>query len=287
MIRPMTPPPYPVDGPEHRALLALASQAAGVDFAAYRVPTLVRRILHRMRASSAPDLASYLALLRCHAAEVDHLVNALLIKTTSMFRDPGTFAALRESVLPALCARRAGEGATSLSAWVLGCSTGEEAYSLAMCLLEATEKTSPTMDIVVLACDADPGVLERASRGSLSREQAARVPEALAARWLVDDSDGYSISDELRSALVFDRYDALDPSRRTPRRSVFASFDVVSCRNLLIYLEKEAQASLAVRLADACEPGSILVLGTSESLPDALSRKFTPVPSAESVLVGR
>jgi chemotaxis methyl-accepting protein methylase len=278
---------YPTDSSEHGSLLALASEAAGVDFTAYRVATIARRVLHRMRATGARDLASYVALIQRDAVELALLADALLIKTTSMFRDASTFAALRDTVLPALCARRAGEGATSLSAWIVGCSTGEEAYSLSMCLLEAVERTSPAMGVVVLASDADTGALDRASQGHLPVKQAANVPEALAARWLVEHGTGYRVSDTLRRALVFDRFDALDPTRRTPRRSVFASFDVVSCRNLLIYLDEAAQTRLAQRLVGACEPGSVLILGTSESLPEPLARQCEPVPSAVSVFVRR
>src|ERR1700722_3537669 len=177
--------PYPTDSAEHRCLIDLVGAASGVDFTAYQAPTVVSRIEHRMRRSAAPTLGAYLALVEHDPVEMGRLVDALLIKTTSMFRDPATFAALRDRVLPALLSRRAREGATSVSAWVVGCSTGQEAYSLGMCLLEAAERIVPTMGVVVLASDVDANALARASDRVLSVAEATRVPEALASRWLV------------------------------------------------------------------------------------------------------
>src|SRR5580704_15401938 len=113
---------YPLDSADHRCLLDLVRAASGVDFTAYRAPTIVSRIEHRMRRTATPTLRSYLILVRRDADEMRLLLDALFVKTTSMFRDAGTFASLRETVLPALFSRRAREGATSVSAWVVGCS---------------------------------------------------------------------------------------------------------------------------------------------------------------------
>ena len=265
---------YSLDSPQHRRLLELVRAASDIDFTAYRTSTVVRRIEHRMRLSGTLTLAAYAALVERDGAELARLVDALLIKTTSMFRDATTFAALRELVLPALISRRASEGATSLSVWVVGCSTGEEAYSLAMCLHEAGERLAPSMELVMLASDVDAGALESAARGVLSAEQAAKVPEPLATRWLVPDGPAHRIADELRETIVFARHDVLDPRRRTPPQSIFASFDLVCCRNVLIYLDGATQATALRRLVDVCEPGSILVLGQSETLPNPLAPRF-------------
>jgi two-component system, chemotaxis family, CheB/CheR fusion protein len=267
-------PEYPLESPEYGRVLALLRATCGLDFTAYRSPTVVRRIENRMLMTGMPTLTAYAGLVERDPEELAQLISAILIKTTSMFRDADVFTALRDRVLPALVSRRAREGVRTLSAWVVGCSTGEEAYSMGMCLLEAGEKVASPMDFVMVASDVDADVLERAARGVLTLEQAGPVPEPLANRWLLRHEGGYRISEELRELIVFTRHDLLDPHRRSPPASTFASFDLVCCRNVLIYLGKDARARALKRLVDVCEPGSILVLGESETLPQPLAARF-------------
>ncbi|MEO5725990.1 MAG: protein-glutamate O-methyltransferase CheR [Byssovorax sp.] len=276
-----------LDSPEHRDLFARLHGASGVDFEAYRPAMVARRIEHRMRISRASSLTEYAALLGRDPLELARLLDALLIKTTAMFRGEQAFAALRDRVLPGLLARRAAEGATCVRAWVAGCSTGEEAYSLAMCLLEARDRAAPQLGVEVLASDVDARALELAASGVVSASQAARVPEALSTRWLREDGEGYRATEELRSHLVFVRHDVLDPASRAPRRAVFASFDVVSCRNLIIHLQRQPQLEVVGRLARACEEGSVLFLGSAETLPEPLLREFVPLAPSASLYARR
>lgn len=200
-----------------------------------------------------------------------------------MFRDPHTFACLRFRALPQLVAERAAQGIAAVRAWVAGCSTGEEAYSLAMCLIEAAEKLPSPLEIVVLASDVDASALALAARGEISSAVAASVPEPLAQRWLIRDGQGFRVAEELRRRVVFVQHDILDPSLRVPSQAVFAAFDLVSCRNLLIYLDDQAQAEVTDRLVGACEPGSILVLGGSESMTESVEHGFERLGARTSI----
>ena len=270
-----------LDSAAHRSLFALLERDSGVDFRAYRLAMVDRRIEHRIRLSRAASLVEYAAMLERDPAELARLIDAILIKTTSMFRGAAAFAALRERVLPGLLARRAAEGALSFRAWVVGCSTGEEAYSLAMCLLEARDRVAPRLAIEVLASDVDARALDAAASGVVSTIQVARVPEELSLRWVQRDGGRHRFTEELRSHLVFARHDVLDPASRAPRCAVFASFDLVSCRNVLIHLQRGPQVEVVGRLVQACEAGSVLFLGSAETLSEQVLREFVPmVPSA-------
>jgi two-component system CheB/CheR fusion protein len=238
-----------------RDILELAVHRSGVDFRAYKLATLVRRIEHRTELTGQRTLAAYLDLLAASPEEIPRLVAALLVKTTEMFRGAATFDVLRTRALPELFARREGEGASELRAWVPACSTGEEAWSLAMCLLEARERAAA----------------------------AVAVPPELAARWLAPHEQGLEVTAEVRSVVTLARHDLLDPRRPTPRESVFASFDLVSCRNLLIYLRPEAQARVAARLVAACEPGSLLVLDESEAPPRVVAPRLERMAPVSAV----
>jgi chemotaxis methyl-accepting protein methylase len=276
-----------LDSAEHRIVFGLLEGASGVDFRAYRPAMVGRRIEQRQRISRAGSLAEYAATLARDPAELSRLVDALLIKTTSMFRGAPAFAVLRERVLPGLFSRRAAEGAPSVRAWVAGCSTGEEAYSLAMCLLEARDRAAPGLAVEVLASDVDARALELAASGVVSAAQAAHVPEALSARWLEREGAELRFTEELRSHLVFVRHDLLDPSYRAPRRAVFASFDVVSCRNLLIHFQRQPQLLAVERLMQACDEGAVLFLGGAEALPEPALREFSPLALSATLYARR
>lgn len=259
-------------------IVALASGAAGVAFHQYKPPFVERRVLHCMRVSGAPGLPAYAELLARQPSELFRVIDSLFIPTTEPFRGRATFAALRESALPALVARRRAEHRArlpTLRAWVAACSTGDEAWSLAMCLLDAAGRADPAAAVHVLATDVSSSALERAARGELSAEAARAVPPELAARFLVESGGRVRVGPEVLGAISFVRHDLLDPHVAFPTEAVFASFDLVSCRNLLIYLDNSAQLRVAERLLAASEPGGLLLLDESESPPGAVGQRLT------------
>jgi chemotaxis methyl-accepting protein methylase len=265
-----------------RRVLALVHARTGIDFQSYKPPTILRRIAQRIAALGVADLAAYGERLARDPDELDALVDALLIKTTWMFRDRATFDALRSTGFPRLFAERAARGARAVRAWVAGCSTGEEPFSLAMCMLEAAAPSG--MQVSVLASDVDPAALAALGRGVVSPTAIAEVPDDLAARWLARTEEGYEVAAEVRRVVTASQHDVLASENPAPRAAVLASFDVVSCRNLLIYLGTEAQRTVTARIIKACAPGGLLVLGKSE-MPRGAAEELTPLAEGLSIYV--
>lgn len=220
-----------------------------VDLAGFRRSTLQRRLANRMSAMRTLDPQVYLGTLTSDDAEVDHLVAAFTIKVSYFWRNPLTFERLRHDVLPRLAAR---SGGRPLHLWSAGCGNGEEAYSLATLLDHVAGE--------VVATDIDSMALARARRGRYAAAAVAAVPSDLAARHLVAaDGESVEVAPELRERVRFLRHDL---ASGTPPPG--APFDLVSCRNVLIYFQPQLQARVLRLLADTLAPGGVLCLGEAE-----------------------
>jgi chemotaxis methyl-accepting protein methylase len=263
------------DPSEIERILVRARELSSVDFSAYKRSTLGRRIRLRVAMAGASSLAAYRSLVETDAAEGALLINALLVKTTAMFRDPEVFQALRRALLPRLFARRRAEGAETLRAWVPACSTGEEAYSIAMCLAEAS--LAQPLAASLLASDVDRAALERVARAVYPAAAAADVPPELAGRWLAPGAGGQlTVHPSLRAMVKSSFHDVVGSEFLAPPEAVVASFDLVSCRNLLIYLEPSTQQRLLMRLIKTAAPHGLLLLGPAESAPIHLLTELVP-----------
>ncbi|MEO7112331.1 MAG: protein-glutamate O-methyltransferase CheR [Polyangiaceae bacterium] len=273
-------------------ILACARDFSGVDFSSYRPSTMKRRTALRIGMTQAPTARSYLEKIQSDPNEMRALVDALLIKTTWMYREPRTFELLRSRALPDLFAQRAEEGAHSIHAWVPACSSGEEAYTLAMCLDEARSQTG--LEFQLIASDVDQGALAKVKAAHYADASFESLPPDFAQRYLVPSSSspgsGARVSDEIRSRVVVAHHDALRSDRLAPREAGVASFDVISCRNLMVYLKPHAQEDLMTRLQKTCMPGSLVVISDSESVrtaTDAQSERPTLVAIEAKIPVFR
>lgn len=248
----------PASGPlDHAAILALLRGRHGLDFSLYRPGTVDRRIRRRMAMLELADAHAYAGRLREDPAELDALRHDLLIGVTEFFREPESFEWLGLHVL--LPMFRA-EGREEFRVWCAGCATGEEAYSLAILLDEVAREVRFPGRVSVFATDVHPQALEIAALGRYDDKQLAGLsPERLALHFQPDRDGHRRISSELRSRVVFAPHDLLvDPP--------FTRIDLVVCRNLLIYLEPEAQERIIARFHHALRLGGALFLGASESL---------------------
>ena len=252
-------------------ILASARAASGIDFSSYRASTMRRRAALRIGMTQCAGADDYLAKIESDPEEMLALVDALLIKTTWMYREPRTFDFLRARALPELFAQRALEGAQAIRAWVPACSSGEEAYTLAMCLDEARAKTK--LEFQVIASDVHDGALTKARAAHYEEESYKALPPDFATRYLVRATNrqtpGAQVSEDLRSRVVIARHDALRSQHSSPREAGVSSFDIVSCRNLMVYLKPPAQDELIVRLLKTCMQDSLFVIGDSESVRPA------------------
>jgi chemotaxis methyl-accepting protein methylase len=241
------------------ALARRIAEAAGLAGDVYKDKCLRRRIGVRMRACGVHTLADYLTVLHREAGEAERLRDTLTINVTRFYRNPETWDALRRLALPGLWAGRQGR----LSAWSAGCSSGEEPYTLAMLVAEqAREQGHPEWidRLQVDATDIDRVSLERAAAARYRADAAVDMPPALRDRYLTADGADLVVAPAIRRRVSVTH---LDLGADAPLRE---RYDLILCRNVVIYFDKDTQRELFSRMALLQEPGAILFLGHSESL---------------------
>jgi two-component system, chemotaxis family, CheB/CheR fusion protein len=231
----------------------------GHDFSLYKKNTLYRRIERRMGLHQIEKLPAYIRYLQGNSQELDLLFKELLIGVTNFFRDPPAWEQLCKEVLPELIANRP-QGHT-LRAWVPGCSTGEEAYSLAMALKEAVDEAKPKghLAVQVFATDLDRDAIDKARLGFFPSNITADVSPERLTRFFSKEDHGYRVRKEIREMVIFAPQDLImDPP--------FTKLDILSCRNLLIYLDAEMQKKLMPLFHYSLNPRGILFLGSAETV---------------------
>ena len=229
------------------------------DFTLYKRGTLERRIERRraMAAVETGNMAGYIEVLANDPVELELLAKDILINVTQFFRDPRVFDLLANTVVPELVSNHV--PGQNLRIWIAGCSTGEETYSLAMLFLEEIAASRRNIKLQVFASDADPDALAKAREGLYPETIEADVSPVRLARFFLKEGDNYRVLPELRSMVVFTSHDVLvDPP--------FSRLDMVSCRNLLIYLNPEAQTKVISLFHFALRDGGILLLGSAETV---------------------
>ncbi|MCL4182955.1 MAG: PAS domain S-box protein [Burkholderiaceae bacterium] len=244
-------------------MCALLRTRTGHDFSHYKETTLVRRIDRRMALHQITRSDDYLRHARENPAEIDALFRDLLIGVTSFFRDPEAFAALQEKVIRPLLSRKSPH--EPVRAWICGCSTGEEAYSIAILLYEQALELDRSLEIQIFATDIDRNAIARARSGVFPASIAADVSRERLVRHFMQDpgSSTYRIQKHIRDLLVFSEQDVI-------RDPPFSRLDLISCRNLLIYLNADIQKKLIPLFHHALAPDGALFLGTSETAGEAV-----------------
>ncbi len=237
-------------------IFAHVSVRTGQDFSKYKRTTVLRRIARRMQVTRTDDLKGYYEFLRSNAAEAQALLGDLLISVTTFFRDSDVFDVLKSGVIPQLF--NAKEPNEPIRVWIPGCATGEEAYTIAMLLLEEASQHELRPPIQVFGSDLDTRALTMAREGRFPIAIEADVNEERLRRFFVREGDHYRVRQELRDIVLFANHNVLkDPP--------FSRIDLVSCRNLLIYLDRELQEQVLSTLYYALSAGGYLLLGTSET----------------------
>jgi PAS domain S-box-containing protein len=260
----------PIGSPEESFLTQvndLLRQGGGIDFSHYRSSTLLRRVDRRMSMLGVGEYESYLELLKDSRDERETLHEDLLISVTCFFRDPESWESLRQNVLSALVGRS--EHGSTLRLWVTACATGEEAYSLAMLVLEEMESQGKRLDVKVFATDVDAQALERAAEGLYPDTIAGDVSEERLARFFKRRGSSYQVIRELREMLIFARHDLT-------RNAPFTKMDVVTCRNVLIYMQPALQQQVVSTLHFALNPHGAVLLGSAETLGE-YEDEFKPI----------
>ncbi len=259
-VKQARPATIPVSKPESmlKKIFVLLRAQTGHDFSQYKISTIDRRIERRMSVHQIETLDDYVKFLQQYPVEVEALFSDLLIGVTNFFRDPEVFKALEEKVIPKLFVDKA--IGTPVRAWSVGCSSGEEAYSIAMLLQERMETLKQTYSIQVFATDIDRQAIATARAGIYPASIAADISAERLARFFTPEPDNsaYRINKNIRDMMIFSEQDIIkDPP--------FSKIDLISCRNLLIYMDGILQKKIIPLFHYALNPGGFLFLGTSET----------------------
>ncbi|WP_317920147.1 CheR family methyltransferase [Cupriavidus sp. TA19] len=243
-----------------REIMVTLRSRTSHDFRHYKRATVLRRIERRLQVNGLTDLQQYRDYLHLHPDETPALLQDMLISVTNFFRDTDAFEALRAEVLTPLFQNRAGHDPVRV--WAPGCATGEEAYSLAMLLQEASSQTPQPLPFQVFATDIDERAVAIARNGMYPESIVADVEPARVRRFFNKDGAHFRVRKELRERVLFALHNVLsDPP--------FARLDLICCRNLLIYLDRDAQADILRTFHFALRPGGYLFLGSSEAAESA------------------
>ena len=252
----------------YKKIFVLLRARTGHDFSLYKLHTVARRVQRRMMIHQIDHLDNYLHYLQQTPSEVDALFHDLLIGVTNFFRDPLVFETLENLIIPRLLAVKApGE---TIRIWSAGCSTGEEAYSLAILFMECLDRLKQGYHLQIFATDIDNQAIEQARTGIFPANIALDIsPERLARYFDLQPGGGYRIHKNIRDMLVFSVHDLIkDPP--------FSRMDLISCRNVLIYMGAELHKKLIPLFHYAMNPGGTLLLGTSESVGDFVDLFSSP-----------
>jgi two-component system CheB/CheR fusion protein len=240
---------------QFRELFSILRRTSGIDFKQYKTPTVKRRLLRRMALHRLSDVEGYLRYIRANPPEATALCQDLLIHVTRFFRDPDSFKALEAQAFPEIAADRRED---AIRIWVPGCATGEEAYSVAIGLLEMLGDRVSERKVQIFATDVSDGAIEHARSGTYAPSIAADVSPERLKRFFTKSDGGYRVSKILRDMCVFARHDlARDPP--------FSRLDLVVCRNVLIYLDATLQRRLISVFHYALRPRGFLMLGSAET----------------------
>jgi chemotaxis methyl-accepting protein methylase len=264
---------------DERAFLHLIAKLNGVrhtDFGAYRHKCLMRRVWSRLSALGFHTWSDYLAYLDHHADEYDELLNVLTINVSEFFRNPESYAFLSAQVLPALVAQKQHLNSRVIRVWSAGCSSGEEAYSLAILFREFLGTRLDPWWVRILGTDIDLSSLKKAEEGTYPPSSLKEVPIDLLGKYFDETPQGYTVKDSLRTWVRYQNHNLVqDPP--------FKNIDLICCRNVFIYFNKELQLRVMRKFFEALNSGGILVFGKVESVWGELEHGFEVLSNSERV----
>ncbi len=265
---PSTPPTD-----SRQQIFELLRRETGVNFASYKQATIDRRMQRRMSHHQIFNQEDYLSYLQVNPVEIEALYTDLLIDVTSFFRDPEVFQALQSDILTQIVSQKSPKSAIRI--WVAGCATGEEIYSVAICLLEVMTEAKISAQVQIFATDLNEASIEIARRGIYPLHQVKHLDPQRLAQFFVRVDNGYQINRTVRDLCVFARHNlGIDPP--------FSRLDLIVCRNVLIYFAAKLQRTAIQSMHYGLKPNGFLLLGTSET-PGGATELFDPVDKKHKI----
>ena len=260
-----------------KPILDYLLEKRGFDFSGYHPAMLERRIGQRLTATSSKDFGDYLCCLQRNAPELDRLLDVLTINVSRFFRDTLTFELIADRILPAMVRDKIQARDHSLRVWSAGCARGEEPYSLAIIIHELLRKEEVAMNLHLFATDIDGGALADAGGALYPLSSVENIKHRLLTKYFTPEGISFRLMPEIKERVTFSLYDMLDKKHGVPPESVFGNFDLVVCRNLLIYFNTEYQETIFEKLYHSLANHGYLILGEAEAPTMTYRRHFSRV----------
>lgn len=260
-----------------KAILDYLNEQRGVDFSGYRSSIVERRIKEIFSDVKSKGCSEYLRYIKEHPDTLDNLIDALTINVSTFFRDALTFEYIAKNILPLIFSKKIRTHDYSLRIWSAACSTGEEPYSLSILINELLKKEDFGLNLNIFATDIDKQTLRKAQEGLYSFEHIENVKYGILKKYFIKQGEFFRLSPEIKKMVNFSLYNILDKRSYAPPESVFANFDMVFCRNLLIYYNTEYQELIFDKLYRSLAKNGYLILGDVERPPTKYQRYFKEV----------
>ncbi len=251
-------------------LISKLHERRGLDFSLYKRPMLIRRIQARMKRLEIDSCGKYATLLEKKHDEVDALLESLNINVTEFFRNPESFAAITSLVIPKIVEEKIEKRHRVIRAWSAGCSSGDEPYSVAMAFMEVLGEDLQGFTLSVIGSDIDKGAIAEAKRKTYEQSRLKSLSPGYIKKYFKKKGDLFEVRDEVVSNVTFEYRDVVN---MRPHRFC----DLITCRNLLIYFNRELQEETQLKFAECLNPGGFLVLGMVETLIGSAVSRFAPV----------
>jgi len=269
-------------------ILSELRQLRGIDLSGYRRNMLERRLAARMLHLQLSDPEAYLERLGTDVAECDRLIDTIMINVSSFFRTPIVFEILAQSILPSILDAKRGRGSKEIRVWSAGCAAGEEAYSTAILVHQALKgEDRGEWRVNLFATDIDSESLEKAATAVFPREHLVNTKLGVLDAYFIPRGSDYEVRPFIREMVHFSRSDLTSPKTTAPTESIYGAFDLVLCRNLLIYFSRELQGLVFDKLYRSLAERGYLILGEAESLCAQMEAKIRIVDGRNRIFQKR
>lgn len=258
-------------------ILNYLKEQRGFNFSGYRTSMVERRIKQRFPSIKCKNYHAYFHYLQENPDELNNLLDVLTINVSRFFRDTLTFEYIADRILPAIVHQKKGTIERSLRIWSAGCSMGEEPYSIAILINEFLEKEALELDVNIFATDIDGKILKKAQKAAYSVESIKNVKYRLLKKYFVSKGKLFQLIPEIKDLVSFSAYDILNRKSYAPPESIFGNFDLVFCRNVLIYFNANHQDQVFDKFYRSLSRHGYLVLGEAEIPSKKYQRRFRKV----------
>ncbi len=246
----------------------------GVDFSGYRFSILERRVQKRLFFTNSDNFEEYYEYVTENPAELNNLFDVLALNVSHFFRNAFVYEFLRKSIIPDVLNEKRQNNDKTFRIWSTGCSNGEEPYSVAIILKEILDKQENDLKVTIFATDIDEKSLEEGKKGRYKSSSLKNVKYGILNKYFLINNSFFTINSEIQEIVKFSFFDLIDKKSNFPVESIYGGFDIVFCRNVLIYYEHETQKTIFEKLYRSLNNNGYLVLGEAESIPQEYKTKF-------------